>query len=595
MMRLQSISIYTLAIVISATACTNTEQNDLFRETFESLPSGTPLSVEVSYPHDGDVFPEGEGISVHGFATVGAASAANDTALVFVADVSGSTDNPASCGGDRNDDGEYDTVLDCEIEALLGVRQAALSLGNIPTIGTAVFASKGAAADMQPGGSDADLLTQLDADLDFDAISDVDEVLRSMQYGGIDQFTPRNVALGTSYGAGLEAALAVLEASEESHKMVIMVSDGDNNTAPNVAEVLPDLPPGTTVHTFAIGDWASCIKNAKGLGSLHDIASATGGSCTEVPNVADLPDVLPEIIQAQLTGLELRVDGELVTIDNMDPQLPEDGPVTINYSTTLWGLPPGEHEICATALGLDSIGTADVTECVTIIINSPPAVECSDLVVAADANCQSTAEVGAASLDPDGDFVDCVIEPEGPYPLGTTAVTMTCTDDWGAVSACEAVVEVVDDTPVEFEMQTLELWPPNHKYHTISLADCIGEVQDNCSDFQVANLGGYAQLKSVTSDELEEGLGDGKTCADSIMILDDHEFQVRAERSGDRDGRVYTAKYELTNVFGYVSEHTCAIVVPHSPGNPAVDNGAAMCVGESCEEIAATEQCGKGK
>jgi hypothetical protein len=593
MMRLQSICFYTLAIVISTTACTNPEQNVLFRETFDSLPSGTQVSVEVSYPHDGDVFPAGEGVPVNGFATVGEGSAMSDTTLVFLVDVSGSTDNPASCGGDINSDGEFDTVLDCEIEALLAVKQAAISLGNIPSIGAAVFATKGAAADMRPAGTDADLLTALDADLDLDTTPDVDEVLRSVQYGGIDEFSSRKVALATSYGAGLAAAKAVLEDSNESHKLLVMVSDGDNNTAPSIDAVLPDLPPGTTVHTFAIGDWASCVKDANALGSLHDIASATGGSCTEVPNVADLPDVLPQVIEAQLTGLDLRVDGELVAIDDMDPQLPEDGPATIHYATTLWGLPPGEHEICATAHGVDSIGTGFVTECVSIIINSPPTVECSDVVLVADAQCQGTAEIAIDSLDPEGDLVDCVVEPEGPYPLGTTEVTMTCTDGWGAISECDSVVEVVDDTPAQIAHKTVELWPPNHKYHEISLADCIGEVNDNCFDVQVAHFGGHTRLAHVTSDELEEELGDGNTCADSIVILADNKFQVRAERSGNHDGRVYTAKYELTDVFGHVSEHTCTIVVPHSPGQPAVDNGAAMCVGEDCEGMIATEQCGK--
>jgi hypothetical protein len=592
-MRLKPISFYTLAIVISATACTtNSDQSDIFREAIESLPSGVKVSVEISSPNDGDVFAEGQEIAVDGFATIGQGAALADTSLIFLVDVSFSTDNPAQCGGDLNDDGDFNTVLDCEIEALLAVNQTAIKLESVRDIGLAVFASKGGTADVQPGGSDDDRLTQPDADLDLDGQLDMHEALRSMQYGSIDEFTARKVSLATSYGAGLQALLPILEASEEPHKLVIMVSDGGNNTAPHIDTALPDLPPGTVVHTFAIGDWASCAK-ASEFGTLQEIANATGGTCTNVPTVSELPHVLPEVLEAKLTGLELRVDGQSVDIDDMDAELPEEGPVSINYATTVDPLAPGEHLLCATATGYDG-SEGDVTECVTILVNSPPTLECDSHFLVADDQCQAEVSIDGGALDPDGDFVNCVVEPAGPYPIGITDVTMTCTDDWGAVSACDTVVEVVDETPPQIAAQSKQLWPANHKYHSFSPSDCLAVAADSCSEAEL-DLDAAVELISVTSDEGHDELGDGCTCADSIVI-DGNTFKVRAERLASSNGRTYEATYKLTDEYGNESVASCQIVVPKSPNTPVVNDGGAVCVGDGCDvQLSLDEQCKKQK
>jgi hypothetical protein len=589
-MRLQSISYYTLAIVISAIACTtSSEQSDVFRETFENLPSGVEVSVEISYPKDGDVFAAGDPIPVDGFATIGQASALSDTAVVFLVDVSGSTDNPANCGGDLNNDGDFDTVLDCEIEALLAVTQTARALGTVPHIGAAVFGTTGGAADMQPGATDNDELTAPDADLDSDNVMDVEEVLRSIQYGNIFEFTPRKVALKTSYGAGLAAVVPVLEASDAPNKVLIMVSDGDNNTSPAVDTVLPELPAGTVVHTFAIGNWAKC-GDIDPLGNLLDISNATGGHCTEVPDVADLPDVLPEVIQAALTGLELRVDGDAIAIDDIDGQLPAGGPASIDYATTMWSLPAGEHELCATATGVDSIGSGDVTECVTIIVDSPPTVECQDHILVASEQCEADVSIADEAIFADGEFVDCVVEPAGPYPVGITDVTMTCVDEWGSVSECDTVVEVVDESPPQIEAQSLQLWPPNHEYQQFSASDCLGVVVDSCSEAEL-DIDGTAELLSVTSDEGHDDLGDGCTCADSIVI-DGNNFKVRAERLANGNGRIYEATYKLTDEFGNESVASCQIEVPLTPNKPPLHDGQAVCVGDDCGvELSLADQC----
>ena len=50
-------------------------------------------------------------------------------------------------------------------------------------------------------------------------------------------------------------------------------------------------------------------------------------------------------------------------------------------------------------------------------------------------------------VDPDGDNINCVLSPPGPFALGNTGVTLTCTDPFGLSDDCTATVTVADNTP----------------------------------------------------------------------------------------------------------------------------------------------------
>jgi hypothetical protein len=394
----------------------------------------------------------------------------------------------------------------------------------------------------------------------------------------------------TSYGAGLAAIEPVLSASVQPNKIVVFVSDGLNNTQPSIYSILP-MPPGTVIHTFAVGMASACDAETP-LGSLQDIADETGGTCTHVPIIARLPDVIPSVIAAELTELRLTVDSVLVPFDSIAPAPPQDGPVALNFSTTLLGLAPGSHELCATAEGHDAIGSEDVTECVTITINDPPTTACRDVSVVADAMCTADASIDDGSFDSDED-IECEVEPLGPYPLGATGATLTCTDAYGAESSCDAAIEVVDETaPMMDTVDILaSLWSPNHAYYQFSIADCVVDWSDNC-DEPIELLDNLA-IVNVTSDEPNLAPGSGNTC-DDVEITNPTTFRVRAERIGGGDGRVYTANFETTDTAGNDTRGSCQIVVPPnmSPGVESIDSGCALCVGADCGSCPTNaEQC----
>jgi hypothetical protein len=309
-----------------------------WREVIAPLPSGVACSVEVTTPADGAVLLAAP-VAVTGFATVGQAVPIPNTTLVYVMDVSGSTENAGGCGGDPNGDGSSNTVLDCEIAALTGLHGQAATLGTIFDVGIAVFGAAAAAADAVPGGTANDLLTGPTTDLGPsgpNGVTDPVDVLRSADSGTLGLFTARSVGDGaTNFGASLGAAATILAASTRPNQLVVMVSDGLNNTGPSVAAALASFPSAAAVFTFAVGAGSSCTSDPSGLGSLQDIADGTGGACTNVPDPSDLPDILPGVIMSALVGLELTLDGVPVVITSIVPALPEAGPATVNYSTTL--------------------------------------------------------------------------------------------------------------------------------------------------------------------------------------------------------------------------------------------------------------------
>ncbi len=95
------------------------------------------------------------------------------------------------------------------------------------------------------------------------------------------------------------------------------------------------------------------------------------------------------------------------------------------------------------------------------------------------------------------------------------------------------------------------LWPPNHKYVTVTA------TVNASSDVSAISL------LSVTSNEPDNGLGDGDK-ANDIVILDDFTFDLRAERSGAGSGRIYTITYQVTNVCGNSTIVTATVTVPHN-------------------------------
>jgi hypothetical protein len=120
-------------------------------------------------------------------------------------------------------------------------------------------------------------------------------------------------------------------------------------------------------------------------------------------------------------------------------------------------------------------------------------------------------------------------------------------------------LEVCDEIAplLEVTASPAELWPANHKY--VNVAAAVSAV-DNFDPNPAVTL------LSVGSNEPDDGLGDGDTPTD-IVIVDDYNFQLRAERSGNGEGRVYTITYQATDRCGNATVAEATVNVPRDQGN----------------------------
>jgi hypothetical protein len=120
--------------------------------------------------------------------------------------------------------------------------------------------------------------------------------------------------------------------------------------------------------------------------------------------------------------------------------------ITLSSAGELSGTPTQFGTFPITVTVTDQNGCTG-TRSVSLFINRPPVATCQNVTVSAGPTCTASASINNGSLDPDGGAVTTSQSPPGPYPLGTTTVTLTVMDALGVSRECSATVTVVDDTP----------------------------------------------------------------------------------------------------------------------------------------------------
>lgn len=151
----------------------------------------------------------------------------------------------------------------------------------------------------------------------------------------------------------------------------------------------------------------------------------------------------------------------------------------------------------------------------------------------------------------------------GTYTIETTGSCNTAT---------QSATLSVSTTPPSITLngQDIELWPPNHSYHTITVGNLVTSAT-SCDG--TVNLNSVI-IDHVTSDEVENGNGDGNTLNDIVIACNRKSVQLRAERDGSGDGRVYTIYFKVTDGSGHSTTVAATVTVPKSQnGTSAVDSG----------------------
>jgi len=167
--------------------------------------------------------------------------------------------------------------------------------------------------------------------------------------------------------------------------------------------------------------------------------------------------------------------------------------------------------------------------------------------------------------------------------LGSHEIELTGDDGNGGIDLDTVVIDVVDTEPpvITVNANPLSFWPPNHKYETISVQQGVVSVFDVCDvDLLVSDV----LIASVSSDEPEDvkGNGDGKTLDDIVISDDCKSAQLRKERQGGGNGRVYTIHFEAVDHSGNPATASYQVQVPHDKKDMAMDDGPAYTVQGNC-------------
>ena len=111
---------------------------------------------------------------------------------------------------------------------------------------------------------------------------------------------------------------------------------------------------------------------------------------------------------------------------------------------------------------------------------------------------------------------------------------------------------------------TPTLWPPNHKLATVSVQ---GVADPNNDPLTI-------KINAITQDEPVNGLGDGDTAPDGFGV-GTAQAQLRKERSGTGNGRVYALSFQADDGHGGTCSGTVSVGVPHDqgPGGAPIDSG----------------------
>jgi len=225
-----------------------------------------------------------------------------------------------------------------------------------------------------------------------------------------------------------------------------------------------------------------------------------------------------------------------------------------------------------------SDGTRITTIVVTKVVAEPPVAHAGpDQTV--ECMGDSSAQVhldGSGSIDPNSDIalyewyehfgttqevlLDKGHTADVVLSLGPHVITLRVTDATGKSSTDEVAVNVVDTRPpvVTVSVTPSALWPANHKLVHVEARVRVQE----CRSYTVS-------LESIQSDEPDDGLGDGDTAGDTQgaeLGSADHNFELRAERSGGGKGRTYTVTYRVVDAGGMETVAKARVFVRHDPG-----------------------------
>jgi len=356
------------------------------------------------------------------------------------------------------------------------------------------------------------------------------------------------------------------------------------------------LPLGSREITLTVDDGKGGIATAKVVVTVVD---------TTPPTIT-----VPLVVTAS-TGSGATTCSAFVGEQMLGPASAQDncdGTVPVTRSGVPGGnlFPVGTTEVTYTAT--DAHGnTAKATQKVTVKDNTPPTITAPPAVTAYTGPGAITCGAVVNDLGQATASDNCLVASVTPsgvpagnfFPVGTTVVKYTATDAAGNTATATQDVTVIDNTPptiLSCSVSTPLLWPPNHKFVNVGLRVNVTDAcdpnpkvsikvySDEDNDKEKGDDNGKDDDNEKGKDkDKDKGKGDDKDSPDAKDI-GASTLQLRAERSGKGDGRVYLIVVTATDKSGNTAFSSCTVVVPHSESKKAIAdvNAQAAAAKASC-------------
>jgi hypothetical protein len=203
---------------------------------------------------------------------------------------------------------------------------------------------------------------------------------------------------------------------------------------------------------------------------------------------------------------------------------------------------------------------ATATQTVTIRDVEKPTINApANVTVNADANVcgrASAFNLGTPTASDNCGAVTITNSAPAVFPVGTTTLVWTATDQHGNFATASQQITVIDVTPpvITVNLFPQYLMPANRSMRSITASVTIS---DNCP-------GSRFELTSVTSNEPDAGTGPGDLPNDILAATGNQttQFALRAETAQWSMGRIYTVNYTAIDNSGNRGTTTRWVYVP---------------------------------
>ena len=341
--------------------------------------------------------------------------------------------------------------------------------------------------------------------------------------------------------------------TRESHTGTVIYPQTPNSTNFAVwwdADLSRELEDGTSVTKWdPVTHTTSTLLSAAGTGSNN------GTKATPSLTADLLGDWREEVVWRAADNNSLRIYTTTIPATNRIYTLMQNRQYreAIAWQNVGYNQPPHPSFYIGTGMTAPPMPNI-ITQIVPPTLNVP-----ADLVVEATGPDGAVVNFAASATDLIGTplAVTYSKQPGSVFLIGTTQVNVSTTDIYGTTVTGSFRVTVQDTTAPAFTNLTASpnsLWPPNHKMASVSIAAVVTDAVDSTP---------FTHIVSVESNEAVDGTGDGDTSPD-WEITGDLKLKVRAERSGNGDGRIYTITVESRDDFGNSSTKTVTVTVSHN-------------------------------